>query len=508
VSIPIVDLFAGPGGLGEGFSSLIDSGGKRVFKIAISIEKEFHAHQTLELRAFVRAFDPGKVPADYYRYLRGEITKIELFAAHPTEAKRAAAEAWMAELGSESTPNSLVDARINGALGKRSKAWLLIGGPPCQAYSLVGRSRMMGADPKKYASDHRHFLYKEYLRILAIHQPPVFVMENVKGLLSASVQDEPTLPRILEDLQNPLAAVQAGRRANFGYRLHTLRPYEDLYQKLVSNSDFLVNCEEHGLPQARHRLIIVGVRTDSAKVPQLLRLSKATSIEDVIGDLPPLRGGLSREPDTPANWADAIRRASLGGWTRAGIEDKALLADLVSRSRRVDKTLGRGGRFVTGDPAPASYRSWYVDKKLNGFCNHESRGHMRGDLCRYFFAASFALKHKRTPIMKDFPKSLLPNHRNIDEAIEGSKFGDRFRVQTMGRPSTTIVSHVSKDGHYFIHYDPMQCRSLTVREAARLQTFPDNYFFEGPRTEQYRQVGNAVPPLLARQIAEIVADLF
>jgi DNA (cytosine-5)-methyltransferase 1 len=143
-------------------------------------------------------------------------------------------------------------------------------------------------------------------------------------------------------------------------------------------------------------------------------------------------------------------------------------------------------------------------------CNHETRGHIAEDLRRYFFAAVFAATSDspRSPLLQEFPPELLPNHKNVAEALKTTKFNDRFRVQVASRPSTTVVSHISKDGHYYIHYDPTQCRSLTVREAARLQTFPDNYFFEGPRTQQYHQVGNAVPPLLARKIAKIVRKLF
>lgn len=167
--------------------------------------------------------------------------------------------------------------------------------------------------------------------------------------------------------------------------------------------------------------------------------------------------------------------------------------------------LNRGGEFVKW---PVSVRDdlawWYLDERLGGACNHSTRGHMNSDLHRYLFAACFTQLYGQSPKMLDFPTRLLPKHKSA----ESGSFDDRFKVQSGDQPSSTITSHISKDGHYYIHYDPIQCRSLTVREAARLQTFPDNYFFEGSRTQQYKQVGNAVPPLLARKIASIVRNIF
>ena len=182
---------------------------------------------------------------------------------------------------------------------------------------------------------------------------------------------------------------------------------------------------------------------------------------------------------------------------------------IFTKLNRLPENMSPGNAFLEWDRQPVFQRTWFHDPRLRGVCNHASRSHMDSDLWRYFFLACYAAVHKKSPKLPHFPVSLLPNHDNVKE-VKGNDliFKDRFRVQVRSKPATTVTSHIGKDGHYFIHPDPLQCRSLTVREAARLQTFPDNYFFAGPTTKQYQQVGNAVPPLLARQIAAVVYDLF
>lgn len=505
--VPIIDVFAGPGGLGEGFSA-VDSG--KAFEIRLSIEKDPHAHRTLELRAFVRQFDGGP-PPDYYDYLKGSITRDELFKRYSEQADTAQLCAWKAELGRREHPPSQVHKRIREALGDAGRQFVLIGGPPCQAYSLVGRSRMRGqtnSEVRDFEADRRNYLYRHYLRILAAHQPMVFVMENVKGLLSARVKEQRIVEHILRDLKSPEIPRSARGVNPVQYKLYSLVMNKGAGGNGLNPEDFVVRAEDYSIPQARHRIILLGVRSDIDVVPTALsKVKEPHTVKQAIADLPPLRSGLSKEPDSTTQWESAITAARHAQWLLETSVDPEVRRAIHSAIKELRPDLARGGEFVKGAPAPAIHSEWYVDPELQGFSNHTTRGHIREDLHRYLFAAAYAQENGTSPNLKEFPSLLLPKHRNVKDSLRGSKFNDRFRVQVDERPSTTVTSHISKDGHYFIHYDPTQCRSLTVREAARLQTFPDNYFFEGPRTEQYRQVGNAVPPLLAHQIAEIVRDV-
>ncbi len=493
--IPVIDLFAGPGGLGEGFASLGDHSTGRAFRLALSVEMDEHAHKTLELRALYRRFTDLNRPQDYYDYIRrpSAAARHTLFGAHPVEAQAAQNEAWRHRLSEDTA--ALATGKVCRALGEASD-WVLIGGPPCQAYSLVGRSRR--ANDRTFAGDEKHTLYRHYLRIIEDFRPPVFLMENVKGMLSARLGEESAIDRVLRDL----------RSAGDGYSIYSFTN-QVIDPDMLAPADYLIRAEEHGIPQARHRVILLGVRKGWPVQPRpLSKASTTPCVQAILGDLPPLRSRISSRGaqirDSDDAWAQVLTEALQ--FIRES--DGATRAEANRQVSKAIELLGRRNR-APRSRLPVELRGWFLrDKKCTRTLNHEPRSHMPDDLTRYLFASSFAAAHGYSPKLSDFPTRILPAHRNVNAGVQASHFSDRFRVQLADRPSSTITSHISKDGHYYIHYDPSQCRSLSVREAARLQTFPDDYFFEGNRTQQYHQVGNAVPPLLARQLAGVVIELF
>lgn len=462
----IVDLFAGPGGLGEGFASL-QVGDHSPFHIGISIEKETSAHATLTLRSFLRAHQArhGRLPKafiDFHAGLAGEPDWSGVDAAAWANAR---SEARCLELGTEQASEA-----IEGSIGELRKSFddtILIGGPPCQAYSLVGRARARGKIGYMPEEDSRHYLFREYIGVLRRLRPAAFVMENVKGMLSSTVESRLVFEMLMDDLAS------LGTGEGHLYELRAIRVCDGRasLQEASQPSDFIVRAEEFGVPQRRHRVIIVGLRSDLAnrapragiEIPGTLR-----TVHDVIGTMPELRSSISRGQDSTASWKreviDAARLLAEISRTR---EDQALREALLAvavRLKAKEPALRANLRLPPeyGSSNDALMR-WLERPELRALAQHETRSHMAADLGRYLFAAVFGALHRYSPKATDFPWALSPDHKNWNTGV----FSDRFRVQIAGEPSTTVTSHISKDGHYFIHPDPMQCRSLTVREAAR-----------------------------------------
>ncbi|WP_427015966.1 DNA cytosine methyltransferase [Pseudarthrobacter sp. P1] len=476
---PIIDLFAGPGGLNEGFSSVKNSDDSYVFKTLASFEMDSMACQTLRLRATYRELvRSGGDLRPYFEYIEGKRPWQAALLGNFKEAyRKAKAHVYQVELGEDNRPE--VDAFIGAQLGPEEQRghWALIGGPPSQAYSLAGRSRRTGDDT--FASDHKHFLYREYLHILGKFKPTIFVMENVKGLLSSKNGDDSMFQTILEDLKQ----LDGGA----SYEIRSL--VVDAEPHKLDPADFIIRAEDYGVPQKRHRVILLGVRSDVASIVPRRVLTKAdgaVTVRAAIETMPNVRAKTSnRKPKVHQDWP-AVQAAAL-------------------RDIRTSKMVAKPEPAKTGPRAIGDYESWIREDCPSTTVQHEPRAHMVSDLARYRVMAELAERVGKSPKYSDLPASLHPEHQNIGKV--GTPFTDRFRVQIWDAPATTVVSHISKDGHYYIHPDPEQTRSFTVREAARLQSFPDNYFFEGPRTQQFHQVGNAVPPLLSKQIGEIVASM-
>lgn len=518
-SIGVIDIFAGPGGLGEGFSSFeaTPGSGLHPFELAVSAEMESSAHSTLRLRAFYRMLirEEGRVPPEYFEFLelfaKGENDPAAIhfgngkWKALWIEAER---EALNLTLGMEEH-NRVLNDRIAAEKSKYDEL-VLIGGPPCQAYSLVGRARQRNVKGFRTKGDARHFLYRQYLDILAKFSPAIFIMENVKGILTSKVGNREMFGAIMRDLEHPSAALGSPSRQGASSERYVLLPIHvgqgERIPDVVAKDPggFIIRCENHGVPQARHRVIIMGVREDVmhpgiATIPGLPVVTNRISIASALAGLPKLRSGLSRQTDDPEKWRKAMEseRDRVAKLVRKSHPEVSERLESLNPAHRLPRC---AIRYDDGTSALAQDLKSPAQAVV---LNHATRGHMKSDLGRYMFSATYAEAFKCSPISREFPKRLAPDHVNW----ESGAFADRFRVQLRDSPANTITSHLSKDGHAFIHWDASQCRSLTVREAARLQTFPDDYLFLGNRTQQYVQVGNAVPPVIARQIAGVVWNI-
>ena len=506
--IPVIDLFAGPGGLGEGFSAVRENN-KNVFKIVLSVEKDPKACETLKLRSFYRYFINinKKIPIEYYDFVLGKISIEDLAEKYKKIWSKINEEVLCAELGnSKKSHQPLIDKKIKSIIKKDSE-WVLIGGPPCQAYSLIGRNKIkanlknknQNILNKKFDDDPRHLLYKEYLKIISNHSPSAFIMENVKGILSSKFKNEKIFPKIIDDLKNS--------NAKYKYKIFSFvtgkEPSDSNYE------DFLIKSENYNIPQSRHRVILLGIREDKAhshEFIQSLEVSDKVPIKNVLSDLPKLRSGLSKIEDNDENWKKQFNKITSTSWFKDLEND--LRKIIRTNIKEISSTNLSRNNFEKIRKKIKHMPNWYLDPNLLNVLNHHTKAHMVDDIIRYLYVSSFGQLKNKSPKLNNFPQCLLPNHKNICVHINKTNFVDRFKVQVWNRPSSTITSHISKDGHYFIHPDPLQCRSFTVREAARIQTFPDNYFFCGEKTSQYTQVGNAVPPFLAFQCARIVFDIF
>jgi DNA (cytosine-5)-methyltransferase 1 len=511
-TIPVVDIFAGPGGLGEGFAAYSDNSKNFPFNIVLSAEMDAHAHETLRLRSFYRHLvRNGEDMSRLHDYCLGQAP--EPYANNTYSLwEKACSESLCLELGTNHGDSTLY-RNLDKLIANNDK-WILIGGPPCQAYSVVGRVRNKGNNNYDPSKDRRHFLYIEYLKVLEKYRPTVFIMENVRGMLSCKIDGSYIASSILNDLSK--GGLSNENSKDFGYKIFSLvEPccFENgMHISEIDTSKFIIKSEEYGIPQTRHRVILLGIRNDFLAKPRFLERHISPSVFDMLCDLPKLRSGLSRERDEQDKWHRLVagefwslsEHAKQSGMRE--LADELNEAGYIILTKKYKRSANKKNKLTFSKKITIDLQRWIRGHWPETCLNHETRAHMLSDLRRYAFASVFAKTFRRSPAgAHDFSfPGLSPDHENW----KSGNFADRFRVQLESQPSTTITSHIAKDGHYYIHPDPLQCRSLTVREAARLQTFPDDYFFCGPRTSQYTQVGNAVPPYLAKQIARVVHNIF
>lgn len=407
-SLKYIDLFAGAGGLSEGFI-------REGFEAVGHVEMDKDACDTLKTRLAYHYLSQNNNLTIYKAYLKNEIARDKLWSYLPKSVNETVINK---EITSETISSIFhdIDNLLNG-----EKVDLIIGGPPCQAYSLVGRSR----DPNRMKGDKRNFLFRYYAEFLKKYNPKYFVFENVLGLLTAG---------------------------NSRYLNEMIQLFESIGYSVAVPT--VLNADEYGVLQKRRRVIIMGRRGEKKFMfPELNKIDNKWKIKkDLLYDLPYLNPG---DESNIANYTRPINEYLNKTGIRNGI-------DIVTQ--------------------------------------HITRNHNKRDLEIYSIAIAKWVNKKERLKYYDLP-ARLQTHNNIEV------FPDRFKVVDPDGHSHTVVAHISKDGHYYIYPDLKQVRSISVREAARIQSFPDNYYFEGGRTAAFKQIGNAVPPLMAKAIAMKISEL-
>lgn len=417
-----IDLFAGAGGLSEGF---IRAG----FSPIAHIEMDKYACETLKTRAAYHYLEENNELNIYRKYLiekkEGDNGK-KLWEQVPVSITESVIHAT---IGSSTIED--IFKRVDSLKGKK-RVDIIIGGPPCQAYSVAGRARM----GKEVENDPRNELYKYYVQFLQKYKPKLFVFENVLGLFTAK-KGEP-----FKDLKELVKDV--------GYDM----------QAQVQNAS------EHGVLQKRQRVIIVGWLKDGINsrgkqycYPSLTKEANTyTVLKDLFSDLPLRKAG-------EGNLTEVVQYSK-------SLEEMPYLKESAIRNNAIE--------FTT---------------------QHVARPHNINDRKIYCLAIKQWRETKRQLDYSKLPPN-LQTHKNK------KSFLDRYSVVEPDGYCHTVVAHISKDGHYYIYPTPNptieNARSITVREAARLQSFPDDYYFEGSRGAAFKQIGNAVPVLLAYKIAKAI----
>ncbi len=387
-----IDLFAGCGGLSEGFY-------KQGFKGLTHVEYDHYACESLRTRM------------KYYGYAEEKISVLE----------------------KDITDSDIIE-KIENEVSNTSVD-LLIGGPPCQSFSTLGRAK----DEKGMKDDPRNYLFETYEKILNHFKPKIFVFENVTGLLTAKLGKEKTVNIILKKLGK-------------NYKLA-----KDPYEMVLNSCDY-------GVPQVRKRVILIGVRKDIELDPKVIYdgIIKTHYNPDVL--------------DTEKK--DKIKYITVN----EAISDLPVLKP------------GEGEKLIEHKVQSwNAYLSKVRSKNDSVILDHVARNHNESDRNRYREMS----KNKWT-FQELLEKKPALNH------LKQRVFNNSYVVQFGDKPARTIIAHLYKDGNQFIHPDHKQERTITPREAARLQSFPDDFIFEGSRTQQYKQIGNAVPPLMAEAIAKSI----